>query len=103
MTKPGVERGRKLTLADKRQIRAEVVAMARQTGARAFTIRYDGDTKFEFRAWPDGRCVKQKLSAERDLSVAPATRIILTGVEARVVGVAVVVLAIVGEVLSRVL
>ncbi len=92
--KPGTEPGQRLTLADKRTIRAELVQVARQTGTRAFSFRYDGDVLVEFRAFPDGKCVVSKVT-EAGVSVEPQRRVTLAGVSARVVTAVVVAVLLV--------
>ncbi len=97
--KPGTEQGKSLTLADKRTIRAELVQLARQTGSRAFSFRWDGDDKVEYRAFPDGKCVVSKVT-DGGISVEPQRSITLAGVPARVawaVAAGAALLAVVAE------
>lgn len=98
--KPGLEQGQRLSLANKRAIRAEVVQLARQTGTRAYTVRYDGDARVEFRAWPDGRCVVSPVEA-RGVSLEPPRRVTPAGVSTRAVAAGGAGLAVLADVLTR--
>lgn len=100
--KPGLTKGKRLSTADKRAIRGELVTLARTTGARAYSFRWDGDTKVEFRAWPDGKCVVSPV-ADNGVSTAPQRKLTLAGVEARLVGAAAVGVAVAVEVVRAVL
>ena len=87
MTKPGTVRGQPLTLADKREIRRELVALSQHSGTRAFTYRYDGDDLREFRAWPSGKFVTSRCLPS-GTSLEPPRRLLAFGVSHRVVGIA---------------
>lgn len=98
--KPGTEQGKRLSARDRRQIRAELLAVAHQTGNRAYTFRFDGDKRVEFRAFPDGRTVSSEVT-EKGVSVEPQRRLLAAGLPARYVGVAGGLLLIAADVVSR--
>ena len=98
--KPGTVKGQKLSAADHRAIRDELVGLAKQTGSRAFTVRYDGDGRFEFRAWPNGKMVKQPLDDAVDISVDVPRLLSRVGVDARIVQALVAAVPVVVAVLE---
>lgn len=94
-------RGTVLSRADKKIIRAEVVAAARQTGARAFQYAWDGDQKVQVTGFPNGRATIERVTVG-GVSVEPRRLLLALGVPARYVGLAAAALVLAVEVLDRV-
>lgn len=102
MSVPGTEKGTRLTVAEKRAIRAELVRLARTTGHRAYRFAWDRDGKVQVTAFPSGKSTIERVS-DAGLSLEPRRRLLAAGVSARVVGVACAALAVAADVASRVL
>lgn len=102
MSKPGLEQGVKLGWRDQRAIRLELVQLARTTTHRAYTLRWDGDRLYEFRAWPNGRVMRVRVN-EKGLAVELPTRLLAGLLPARTAALAAGAAVAALDVLSRVL
>jgi hypothetical protein len=98
---PGTTKGRRLSTAERRAIRANLVRLARQTGARTYQFAWDRDQKVQITAFPSGRSTVKDVD-DAGLSLEPERLLTALGVPARWMGVALAAFALAGE-LARLL
>lgn len=97
-TANSTRKGTRLTRADKRQIRGEVVDAARRTGSRAYQFAYDGDQKVQVTGFPNGRATIEPV-LDNGVSIEPRRLLLAAGVPARWLGVGTLLLAAAAEAL----
>lgn len=101
-TENSVIEGTPLTRLDRKVIRAQVVQLAQHTNARAYQFAWDGDQKVQITGFPSGKATVEKVNVA-GLSLEPRRLLTAFGVPTRWLGVGTLALALVAEVLSRVL
>lgn len=96
------QKGEKLTRKHKQAIRAEVVDVAKQTGARAYKFAWDGDKQVQVTGFPNGQATVEEVTVA-GVSVAPRQLLSSLGVPTRWLGVASAAVVVLAEVVRVVL